>query len=63
MNMIKNIQNWILPWLLIVFGFFMLNMFQGYLGVFCMVLGIVMPIERRWPEKWKENDLGNKHGE
>ena len=43
-----------LPWLLIVFGFFTLNMFQGYLALACMVIGIVMLIERIWPEKWGE---------
>ena len=48
-----------LPWLLIVFGFFTLNMFQGYLALACMVIGIVMKIERVWPEKWgkEENEI------
>lgn len=41
-----------LPWLLIVFGFFTLNMFNGAIALPCMILGIVMMIERRWPEKW-----------
>ena len=41
-----------LPWLLIVFGFLTLNMFQGYIAIASMVIGIVMLIERRWPEKW-----------
>ena len=41
-----------MPWLLIVFGFLTLNMFQGYLSVVLIVIGIVMLIERRWPEKW-----------
>lgn len=41
-----------LPWLLIIFGFFTLNMFQGYLALACMVIGIVMLIERVWPENW-----------
>lgn len=43
-----------MPWLLIVFGFFTLNMFQGYLALACMVIGIVMLIERVWPENWGE---------
>ena len=43
-----------LPWLLIVFGFLTLDMFQGYLGLACMVTGIVMIIERIWPENWGE---------
>lgn len=50
----------VLPWLLIVFGFFTLNMFQGYLALACMVIGIMMLIERIWPEKWDdENDNSN----
>ena len=49
-----------LPWLLIVFGFLTLNMFQGYIAVICMVIGIVILIERKWPEKWdSENNLIN----
>jgi hypothetical protein len=42
----------ILPWLLIILGFFTLNMFQGFIALPCMVIGISMLIERRWPEKW-----------
>ena len=42
----------VLPWLLIIFGFLTLNMFQGYLALTCMVIGIVMLIEQVWPEKW-----------
>lgn len=41
-----------MPLLLIVFGFFTLDMFQGYVALACMVIGIVMLIERIWPEKW-----------
>ena len=41
-----------MPLLLIVFGFLTLNMFQGYLALTCMVIGVVMIIERIWPEKW-----------
>ena len=44
----------LLPWLLIAFGFLTLNMFQGIIAVACMVTGIVMLIERRWPEKWSD---------
>ena len=43
-----------LPWLLIVFGFFTLNMFQGYPALTCMVIGTVMLIEQVWPENWGE---------
>lgn len=43
-----------MPWLLILFGFFTLNMFQGFIAISCMVIGIVivMLIERIWPELW-----------
>lgn len=46
--MIKRIA----PFLLIVFGFLTLDMFQGMIAMTCMVIGIVMLIERIWPEKW-----------
>lgn len=42
----------VMPWMLIVFGILNLNMFQGYLALTCMVIGIVMLIERIWPEQW-----------
>lgn len=35
-----------------VFGVLTLDMFQGFVAITCMVIGIVMLIERRWPEKW-----------
>ena len=41
-----------LPWLLIVFGFLTLNMFDGYVAITCMVIGVVLILERIWPEKW-----------
>jgi len=44
----------ILPLILIFLGFLTLNMFQGYFALACMVIGIVMLIERIWPEKWGE---------
>ena len=44
-----------LPWLLMFFGFFTLNMFQGYLALTCMVISIVTLLERRWPEKWGDD--------
>ena len=46
-----------MPWLLIVFGFFTLNMFQGFVAITCMVIGIVMLIERVWPEKWDSDEM------
>lgn len=42
----------LLPWLLIIFGFFTLNMFNGYIAITCMIIGIIMITERIWPEKW-----------
>ncbi len=41
-----------MPWLLIVFGFLTLDMFQGFVAIACMVIGIVILIERIWPENW-----------
>ena len=49
----------LLPWLLIVFGFLTLNMFQGAIAITCMVIGIVMLIERVWPEKWGDGSNEN----
>ena len=54
----RSLKMKVLPWLLIMFGFLTLNMFQGYLAITCMVIGIVMLIERKWPEKW---DAENKN--
>ena len=47
----------LLPLLLIVFGLFTLNMFQGYVALSCMVIGITMLIERIWPEKWDSENM------
>ena len=46
----------VLPWLLIVFGFLTLNMFQGFIAITCLVIGVVMQIERVWPEKWGDEN-------
>ena len=46
-----------MPLLLIVFGFLTLDMFQGYVALTCMVIGIVMIIERIWPEKWERDEM------
>jgi len=46
-----------MPVLLILFGFLTLNMFQGFVAITCMVVGIVMLIERRWPEKWGSDEI------
>ena len=52
----RNLLMRTLPWLLIVFGFLTLNMFQGFVAITCMVIGIVMLIERVWPEKWNDEN-------
>ena len=51
--MIKKIA----PFLLMVFGFLTLDMFQGFVAIACMVMGIVMLIERKWPEKWGDETV------
>ena len=48
----------VLPWLFIVLGFLTLNMIQGVVAITCMVIGIVMLIERVWPEKWEDENKG-----
>ena len=48
----------LLPWIIIIFGFLTLSIFQGVISVACFVVGIVMLIERRWPEKWGDEDAG-----
>ncbi len=45
-----------MPFLLIVFGFLTLDMFQGMIAMTCMVIGIVMLIESKWPEKWDDEN-------
>ena len=46
----------VMPWLLIVFGFLTLDMSQGFVSITCVVIGIMIFIERRWPEKWGKED-------
>lgn len=47
-----------IPWLLIVFGFYSLNILPYMAGLAFIILGIVMMIERRWPEKWGDEKEG-----
>lgn len=54
----KSLLIMTMPWLLIVFGFLTLNMFQGYIALTCLTIGIVLLIERKWPEKW-DNESNN----
>ena len=46
----------VMPFLLIVFGFLTLDMFQGVIAITCMVIGIVIILEHKWPEKWGESE-------
>ena len=41
-----------MPWLLILGGFFTLNMLPIFVGGACIIAGLVMIIEQLWPEKW-----------
>ena len=50
--MAKEKKMSLLSWLLILFGLSMLNMFGGVFSGACIVIGVVMMIECRWPEKW-----------
>lgn len=42
----------VLPWVLIVGGFYLLTMAPAIIAGGCMVVGNTMLIERKWPEKW-----------
>ena len=50
--MSKEMKMRLLPWLLIFVGFYLLSFLPWMISCACMILGIVMLIERRWPEKW-----------
>ena len=41
----KEMKMKLMPWLMIVFGFFTLNMFQGVVAITCMVVGITMLLD------------------
>lgn len=45
-----------IPFILFVFGFLTLDLFQGLVSIACIVIGIMMFIELRWPEKWGEEE-------
>ena len=46
-----------MPWLLIFGGFLSLSMFPPEMSFCCMGMGIIMLLERKWPEKWGEEEL------
>lgn len=52
MELSKLLENRATPWIMILFGFITINMFHGFIAITSMVIGIVMLIERKWPEKW-----------
>lgn len=52
----RSLKKKVLPWLLIIFGFITLDLFKGFVAMTCMVIGIVMLIERKWPEKWDDEN-------
>lgn len=43
------------PWLIIVFSFLSLGVLPPTLGWAGILLGIIILIERRWPEKWGDD--------
>ncbi len=51
---VKSTIKVLLPYLLIAFGLFVLFMtdFAPFAGV-CILVGIVIIVERIWPEKWE----------
>ncbi len=46
-----------IPWLLIVFGLLTLDMFQGFISIACLVIGITILLDRIWPEKWGDEAI------
>lgn len=53
--MSKEMKMRLLPWLLIFGGFYLLTKLPAVIAGGCMVVGIVMLIERICPEQWGEN--------
>ena len=49
-----------IPWLIIAFGFLSLNIIPPMFGWLCILLGVVILIERKWPENWNlDNENSN----
>lgn len=70
MGITKETKMKLIPWLLIFGGFYSLIMMPAVIAGGCIVVGITMLIERRWPEKWgassnsinqNPNTLGNSY--
>ena len=51
-NMNKGMSASYMPFLVILLGLLLLGRFPEMVGGLFIVLGIVMLIERKWPEKW-----------
>lgn len=45
------------PWLLIFLGFLVLPILPEMFGFGCMLVGIIVILERRWPEKWGAEEI------
>ena len=52
MGISKKIMMKALPWIMFLIGFYLLSKFNGLVSGALFVIGIMMLIERRWPEKW-----------
>ena len=52
MEIKSSLMKRMMPVFLIVFGFLSLSRIEPMIGFSSILLGIVMLIERRWPEKW-----------
>ena len=55
-NMSKEMKMRLLPWVLLFGGFLSLSILPPVVGGFCMIIGFVMLIDRRWPEQWGTKD-------
>lgn len=53
-------QTILTPCLLILVGIVALNILPIYVGGGLIILGIVMLVERRWPEQMGSNDIDKK---
>lgn len=46
-----------MPWLLIFGGFFALTILPAIVAGGCILLGIIMLIEKLWPEEWSNEKI------
>lgn len=45
-----------MPWILIICGLYVLDIFPAIVSGVMILLGITMIFERIWPEKWLNNE-------